>query len=103
MTFDLYWKFKFYGFLFCIIVLMCIFIISVIKERSEKDKVCANCQYMRPANMLPAFPNGEWCSNSKSSQSLKYVYSPKANTCNQFVEKGKKAPLWMRLLNKVMK
>jgi hypothetical protein len=66
-----------------------------------KSKICKNCRYLREPGFMP--DDWEWCSNSKSPLYLKYIYVPKANTCNAFTKKDKKAPLWMRILNKVMK
>jgi hypothetical protein len=54
-------------------------------------RICKNCQYWR---------DGDWCSNSKSSKWLIHLIGD--NSCNQFYAAGLKAPLWLRLLNKIM-
>ena len=76
--------------------------IEFTRENMTKPKLCAHCQYFREPNLKASIPTAEyWCSNSKSTFSLIYVY--KTNTCPAFSKRGKKAPLWMRLLNKVMR
>ena len=59
-------------------------------------KVCQNCKYFRTVN---------WCSNSKSPN---YLYTTAAwvsefGTCKEFTPHFKKAPLWMRVFNKIMR
>ena len=64
-----------------------------------RKKNCEDCQYFRNRNA--AMPVMTWCSNIKSENCLKYVGDD--DICDQFTKRGKKAPLWMRALNKVMK
>ena len=61
-------------------------------------KTCKNCQYYREES---------WCTNSES-----VYWSPTEEesllmfsnyTCDEFTQRGKKAPWWMRLFNKIMK
>jgi len=61
-------------------------------------RVCENCQYFR---------EGYWCSNSKS---VYWSPTPEESlllfsnfTCDQFSARDKKAPLWMRVFNKIMR
>lgn len=54
-------------------------------------KICKNCQYFR---------QDCWCSNSKSPYNFKNVVPD--NSCAQFSQRGKKAPLLIRLANKLM-
>jgi hypothetical protein len=61
-------------------------------------RICQNCQYYR---------EGKWCSNFVSEH-YRYamavdVFVHPENTCGQFAEYGKKAPLWMRVFNKIMR
>ena len=61
-------------------------------------RVCQNCQYFR---------EGKWCSNFVSEH-YRYamaidVFVHPDNTCDHFVQRGKKAPWWMRVFNKMMR
>lgn len=61
-------------------------------------KVCENCQYFR---------EGYWCSNFASVY-FRFSFPEETkitayHTCDEFTPRNKKAPLWMRLVNKVMK
>lgn len=64
-------------------------------------RICKNCQYHR---------ENSWCSNSKS-MNYRYAKSPRIRdifmlphgTCDQFYLRGKKAPLWMRAANWVLR
>ncbi len=42
---------------------------------------------------------GSWCSNSKSLLFFRMRVTDNVS-CTAFVERGKKAPMWMRLANK---
>ena len=66
-----------------------------------KAKNCGNCQYYRQPGFIPSMSAGMWCSNTSSEKGLMYVTAK--DSCDKFVRRGKKAPLWMRLLNKVMR
>lgn len=58
--------------------------------RTKKMQIsCENCQYFR---------EGHWCSNSKSPNNREEVLPNE--TCGQFSQRGKKAPLSLRLANK---
>ena len=68
-----------------------------------KKKVCKDCQYWREHSAISVdiAGTGNWCSNS---QSPKYrMRAAEGETCAKFSERGKKAPLWMRALKKVVK
>ena len=67
----------------------------------KKNKVCANCQYFREPAESGAPPYANYCSNSQSEYAMDYVLE--LDSCDQYTERDKKAPLWMRLLNKVMR
>ena len=64
------------------------------------NKTCGNCKYWRDPDMLPTM-NKKWCSSSLSDNHLTYTLED--DMCDEFYKRGKKAPLWMRLINKVMK
>jgi len=63
------------------------------------NRKCYYCQYYRKPSK-DFLPLGHWCSNSKSSYCGQYVNA--WNHCSQFMKRGKKAPLWMRMLNRVL-
>ena len=61
-------------------------------------KVCKNCQYFR---------EGKWCSNF-GSNNFRYsapvdIFVSENDKCDEFMQPKKKAPLWMRLFNKIMR
>ena len=60
-------------------------------------KICKNCQYYREAHFIPNMTDF-WCSNSKSPKVREHVKED--DTCPEFYQRGKKAPLWMRALGK---
>ena len=62
-------------------------------------KICKNCQYYRDYDWSNELKAG-WCSNSKSPKAL--VQVKEDDTCPEFYECGKKAPLWMRKLAKIL-
>jgi len=65
----------------------------------DQDKICKFCQYRRdPHPMYVA--DGFWCSNSESPKRMTKVED--TDTCDKFYKRGKKAPIPMRVTNKVM-
>ena len=64
-----------------------------------KIKNCSTCQYWRKP--MGIFTKGQWCSNSRSFFCMTCTQS--YNSCFDYVESGKKAPLWMRIVNKVLR
>lgn len=69
---------------------------------TTKKKICSNCQYCRKPGALDFnIPgSGTWCSNSQSP--LYRTRIAEAETCQEFVLRGKKAPLAMRVAIKGM-
>lgn len=64
-------------------------------------RICKDCQYYREKS---------WCSNSKSP-SFRYgnrdypfveVFMMADGTCDQFTERGKKAPIVLRAINAIL-
>lgn len=70
---------------------------------SANDKLCKHCQYCRDAGFMNVdIPGeGEWCSNSKSPRFMTRVKAD--DTCEKFLKRGEKAPLWMRLKIKAIR
>jgi len=62
---------------------------------------CKNCRYHRvPGAMDTDIPGtGKWCSNSKSAQFR--TRTADDDTCDKFEDKGKKAPAFIRIANRV--
>lgn len=61
-------------------------------------KICANCQYYR---------EGRWCSNAKS-ENFRFLAADERfvrpeESCSEFMERGKKASLFLQLKNKALK
>lgn len=56
-----------------------------------KKPICKNCQYFR---------EHVWCSNSKSPNFHARVTV--IDTCSQYYERDKKAPLGLRVANKIL-
>lgn len=54
-------------------------------------KICENCQFWREKS---------WCSNTKSVKSRQAVRG--TSSCKAFVKLGKKAPVVLRVVNKVL-
>ena len=67
----------------------------------KKKNNCANCVYNRNYLLSTGEPVDNWCSNSKSARFLKII--DEWGVCDEFAQKGRKAPLWMRILNKILK
>lgn len=77
-------------------------------------KICNNCQYFRDEKAKTFPMTGDyWCSNSKSDKfrfkmtligdpDVSHIYLQPTDTCDQFSLRGKKAPLWMRAMIKIV-
>jgi hypothetical protein len=67
-------------------------------------KACKHCQYFRetPAHLAEMFGcrHSHYCSSIRSSMNMCRVMPD--DWCNQFSERDKKAPLWMRIMRKVL-
>ena len=65
------------------------------EEEMMTERICKNCQYYR---------DNSWCSNSKGPLffALREGKLSANQTCKEFTQRGKKAPLWMRATNKVL-
>ena len=61
------------------------------------SKTCANCQYYRDSGAVQFSPPSFWCSNSQSSNSGQMVAGD--DSCDEFVKRGRKAGLFIRVLN----
>jgi len=62
---------------------------------------CTKCTYRRDyAECDPFELSFDWCSNSKSPR-FKDIADNKS-ICEMFYRLGKKAPLWMRVINKIL-
>lgn len=75
------------------------------KQRSfmcliRKKNNCANCVYNRDYMRHDQQTCDNWCSNNKSPYFLMSIADD--STCGRFAQKGRKAPLWMRILNKIL-
>ncbi len=55
------------------------------------ERICKNCSYYRESG---------YCSNSESRMALEPTFAD--GCCSEFYPRGKKAPLWMRLVNKLL-
>jgi len=65
-------------------------------------KICNSCQYCRSHGWMDTgIPGiGEWCSNSKSPKFSTRVLA--LETCDEYYQRGKKAPLALRVVNKLL-
>ena len=68
----------------------------------KKKNNCRNCTYNRDCiEFGDPFDRGyNWCSNNSSDRFTLIIDNDL--TCDKYVQKGKKAPLWMRILNKIL-
>ncbi|MFH1636261.1 MAG: hypothetical protein ABIG63_19910, partial [Chloroflexota bacterium] len=58
-------------------------------------------QYFREPSPDSMHPISTWCSNSESRNARQDVSG--LDACDQHYLRGKKAPLWLRIINKLMK
>jgi len=68
----------------------------------KKKNNCGNCTYNRSVAEFgdPFDRSDNWCSNNSSDRFTLVIGNDL--TCDGYVQKGKKAPLWMRILNKIL-
>jgi len=64
-------------------------------------KSCSICQYWRRPDVMPGLNfSKDWCSNSNSLHFLAETLD--SCSCREFYRRGKKAPLWMRVINNAL-
>jgi len=70
---------------------------------ANKFKSCVGCKYLRPEGAMDfdIDGHGQWCSNSKAFYFRQRA--PISDGCDRFTSEKQKAPLWMRMANKVIK
>lgn len=69
---------------------------------NRNKRICKGCNYWRQAGLGDSdiAGAGNWCSNSRSPKNRMRSFA--RDSCKEFSERGKKAPLWIRVVNSLL-